>query len=471
MSGRLDPLVTSAALGVWLAALAWMAWSTLAVPSPARDVRFVGAEGDVDPGSVDCHGPLVADGRYLWQGCIVSDGEDGQSHLVRFDLERGIAQLGGAAPDTRVYGIARVPDGVVAIAEDRAIVHRRSSGELRVIGSSIVPLAIGVVNGAVEVVDREDGIRIQRYEDGRWSERHVQDPQPEEGQVVRAEAAWVEDGRWRFVWTRTPWRIVAFPADVVLLEGSETAPPAPVHTVSVEGRPLLRRNDGTTELMGRWLLVPAGGVLGSLSGSVQERGERGWSALEAPASPRLQYAQDGVIGSDGNVRPVLRTLDDDETQVRSRDGWVRLSAGDPVALAGPDGREGPPLASRFWLSIGFRLLPDPSGGYWAMGSLGESYVHIDDRLARDDELSFGERFARLFREDRAKRNSDVLDGPFAGVRVGSVLVLPLLPLLLMAVVVAARKDRKRWWRTAALVYLAAALVFGYSFYHMLRYYW
>jgi hypothetical protein len=466
-------LVVAVAALVWIGAVLWTVWMSVERPPPARQVRFEGPNGSIDGGPIGCHGPAFVDGAYVWQECQQQDGTTQRSHLARFDLTRGVAELGEPLSEPLIQGVARAADGLVVVGRE-TIELRSSSGSVRAIGTCRIPRAVGVIDGEVEVVDGLRSLRIQRRRsDGSWSTRTIEAPPAGEGDSIQAEAVWIEDGRWRFAWSRTPEPLAAYPGRVALIEQAEGEAPRVVETLSLEGPPLRREANGATWLDRGWLHAARSGMFEQSAHAAFERRDGRWAPLDlAPAElgALRRLDTDGVLEADGTLRTFLRS-DLGRRVARIEGRWYRLHTEPVAALEAIGAQRGPPLTTSFWLSIGTRILPDPRGGFWVMGSLGESYVHVDEALVRDDGFSLLDRVARLFAEDRAKRNAGHtgVQVPLRAIASLSVVGLPFffVPIVLLT----ARGRRMERVTTLATLYLVVAIGLAYWFQRVVRFYW
>ncbi len=197
---------------------------------------------------------------------------------------------------------------------------------------------------------------------------------------------------------------------------------------------------------------------------VQILGVDGLTTVALPDAPMLSVPV--VYMSDGpHARVAL-------TDMRERDVWLdgvvltRTTEDGRFVSLHTDGRRGPVVASEFWLTPGFRVVSEASGGATLLGSLGGSYIQIGADLARTDPLSFVQRLRRLFVVDRAKRNADIV-----GVHLARFAIIPFMLLgPLVGALVLRLRGRAVLRRWLAVGWLVLAIAGAYPFSYFLRFY-
>ncbi len=272
-------------------------------------------------------------------------------------------------------------------------------------GHFFMPAAVGIHEGAVELVDRFSPTIRTMASDGTSTTRPRAVPTAD-GADARLERAVLRGGAWELVYALVP---RDFPADRTTLElviGGEKGP-----FRSLGALPLL------TDIEPQYRASNAaydnhidGSEGGAIPGSFRHlrvalRPDGTLDRRDPP--PRVAARIRGFMEMDFEVTDHgLVPIGVSGRDLWFRGAWWSLTVEDEPRLVAPDGRTGGPLVDDDWLEPGLKFLPDGGDGYWLMGSLGESYVHVDAALNRDDGLSLAERIGRLFERDRFKRSSD-----------------------------------------------------------------
>lgn len=495
--GRLDPrecekmfemdrsarILGGIAVVVMLLAWGRIGWTTVTTASPAHEMRFFDSAGDaIAQWDVNCHGPMLVRQHDAWQMCARAQGDTEVDRLAHFDLgERVVTLLETPAPDTNLRAItAAIPHpegGLLIIAEEELLHVTREAITPVERWQSYSPNCLRIDGRVLEVASFFGGNRpvVARLSlDGGTWERTEGDQHPafEAPGVSGAACRWTDAG-WRFAWVRTPLdHSGSDPVSVEVLEAAMNAAPKVVETFAFD-----------SEASPRVSVTPAGHVMlePPLLDPMQAFGlPRSWGA-----QPPLEY-RDGhwvePVYPEG-ARSILTGMDHVVTDARIEsiinfdsppflrvDGrWIRVEKDDDrdVVLHPADAGGTAPITGMFWMSVGLKLFPDPDGGYWMMGGLGEAVVHLDDEFERSDGLGLLGRLARAFRDDRAKHNSDFYSGLAWFHRFG------LAWALFGGLIVAPPWLRKRGdnVRIAAVVYLLGVVVCGYSFWKLSGVFW
>jgi hypothetical protein len=471
-------VVVMLALAVGVLAWGRLLFHTIITPSPAREVTFLDAAGE-PAGRANCHGPAwVVDGT-LWMMCTQDAGGTSTDHLTRYNLKAGTATLVRALTDYRWQGVAaaiRHPEGGLVFVDGEGSVHRWMPDgawiDLKLPGFKMAP-CLAWIGGSLEVVHAKGGdtVSISRLNGDTWTTRTTTLPRVE-GQTQRFGACEATGSRWRLTWLRHAETGGPGPVSVDLIEKTglqDEARPAGTLTLDPQGRPpRVRIHEGRVSLE-YGLLARSGGVPKWSGPPPLERGPDGvWQAPEVPAGAMARSARfDHVFG--GPRAGSVLTFDVGPSFARVEGRWFSASNTKIWQLSElspdfPGGmRSGPPIVGRFWLSIGFKMLPDADRGYWLIGGLGEAYVHLDADLRRTDGYGFFERLGRALEVDRAKRNSDFYLSLAWLKKVSFLWVLLALPLLLA--VLRRRPD------IAAGLYLLGAAGGGWWFWRLSGSFW
>lgn len=459
-----------AALALGVTAWAAFVAATRAIPSPARETRFIDARGEVVSRDVHCHGAVVADGARLWSLCEREREGATERALARFDVATGQAALLGPLPGDAfaLLGAARAPDDSRAVLLGDGL-YAVEGDVVRPLGKSLLALGLARVGDAFELVDRSERgePRVRRFAPSGVVERRLPGFDAAEGRTAQLEHAWHDGRGWRVVGTDRPARADALPFDVTIRERFESESPRALETLSL-GAPVASLGpDGASQLALGWL--QDGGVLrGSigLEAVFLRRGERFERVF---AGERRWVETVGMVLDEGPHARLLVT-----EAIGERFLWLDGARFDRVEIDGRfaalrvGARTGPRVVASFWLDPGVRILP-AEGGHIVMGALGSAYVRVGRDLARTDPLSLGERAVRLFRNDRAKRNADFFLG-FGALRAATIPLGLCGPLVgLVALVLARRRPRL----AAGLAYgwLALAALGAWHFAYVLRFYW
>ena len=437
----------SARITVFVAAAIFvLAWSRLLVTtvtqaSPARSVTFVNADGsaaDQWTGPwTNCFGPAWVDGGDVWRQCDGGIGERSDPRLTRFDYAAGRATILPAMDtgDAHARGFpfqagARDPQGGVVFVHGGRVLRVQGDaveqlGDLGYLGKACVRFGD---DRALEVAGNgPDGLQwVWRLAAGAWSHTKVQPlPEREGAQRVALGCRWDAPSRaWRFLWARFPaLQKAGDTVELALWETSAGAAPVEVQRMSMaiqrgsddDNARVFRSDDGRLFLRDGLLdRSHSGGAQKWMGRAALEWRDGRWAEPPLPPGAFVPGAgYDYVLADDGlHAQVGFETRDMERVggswyQLVGRPDLSLVELGPAPTSKAPLRGPGPPLASSFWLSNGFKMLPAQGGGYWLVGSLGRSYVRVDDAtLARTDGLSFVERFGRAFVNDRAKRNSD-----------------------------------------------------------------
>lgn len=164
-------------------------------PADHRSVVFRAAGGGAPDRAPTCESPVVADGRAVWRICRTHESPP-RWHLVRFDLERGVAEMRWPLPHERgaLAGMARHPSGrLAAVMSEGDVLVVEPGGGASMIGS--VP-AFGDIAGLawlgddIEVVTGGSGSNvIQRFSAGKWTSRPAPEIEPAPDQSIALEMA------------------------------------------------------------------------------------------------------------------------------------------------------------------------------------------------------------------------------------------------------------------------------------------
>ena len=470
-------LITVALL-VWAVAWGRLLLNTATTPSPAREVRFLDADGRPAE-RAHCHGSAwVLDG-VPWMVCTVDAQGKATDYLTRYDLSAGTARYVRELGDMAWRGISaavRPPEGGLIFVDGDGAVRRWTADgawlDLELGGFKRRP-CLAWREGALEAVYwSAGGVVVARRVDGAWTRRSARAPTPVAGWTQRFEACEDTATGWRLIWLRHPERASAGPVPVEVWSqvGIEGAPglEATLALDPEDPRAHLRLFEGRVMLEPA-VLARAGGVHRWTGSPPLERGDDGaWRRPALPPEARAEAAGHDYIFGGPRAGAVMRF---DMGRVFARVGGAWFTVTDDRAwrlvelsadLSAP-ARVGPAAVNRFWLPIGFKMLPDGADGYWLLGGLGEAYIHVDAQLARTDEHGFVGRVGRLLQQDRSKRNSDFyLTGAWLK-KLGFGWVLLALPLLLGAL----RRRRS----LAAGIYLVGAAAGGWWFWQMSGVFW
>ncbi len=476
-------LLSTAALA-WVLACLRLGYVNATVPSAARVVRFR-VESVSEPSSADrgsrtrrssvpwvgrppsCHGSALASGEAVWQICYDSPPGDGHqtTFLARFDLAHGSAALRALRRDTGpvLRGAARRANGDLAIlVGDDVYLARSRTGDVELLGSVVQSRGIAWRGDRLDVVN---GGEIRTWDGNVWTTRAVSALAADAASRTLLEFAYVERDAWRFVYLRWPRTASPGPVAVDIVEVGDSDAPRTVQTLALSG-PWIMRLFATDFFLTTPLLDgSAGGMMRFASGApaVFERTSAGWRAPSMPARfggthrPTYDYA---LLGE--RLEPILVLERAHGSAVRLGDRWIQLvETGRVASLHDLAGRRGAPLTTAFWLPFA-KVLPAGGGRSWVMGGLGENYLQIDGSLNRTDPLSFRERIARLFENDRAKRNSDFYYQMAGFKRAAVPFILLFFPLVVAPATLAFRRLRgvARWLSGA---YVAGVVVFASTF--------
>lgn len=197
MSRTAKLLIVSSVL-VWLLGWGRVLWQALTKVSPARLVKYVAGDGGSWAGAGFPHttSPAFVDGDQIWKwGMYGKDRGGVQSGFLRFDLERGVAQLrwpfpGKSRHQAVVLAVARHQDGRIAVVwrAGKALKVSLLAPHGGVTNWPDLPPATGLartgvrgvawVQGGLEVAQgvwKERAVRIHRASgpEGRWTTRRV----------------------------------------------------------------------------------------------------------------------------------------------------------------------------------------------------------------------------------------------------------------------------------------------------------
>jgi len=468
----------AARIGVGVILLGVLAWLTLAVasavvPSPARETRFVEARGRLVLDRVYCHGMVAIDRDLVWSVCQ-RDGARSRNYLARFDAHAGTTTLlGPIRTDASGLGGGVVgPDGERIFLVGNLLLDVRGDA-VRTLGDTHSTLGLARAGNGVEVVDRfGSDLRVTRYENGHVAARR---PWPRAVPAsaehhAQAEAAYFDGASWHVLVADHPRVARMLPLSVGVRDQTERGATRLLGVVRLSAETATRGDDGSVSVVPGWLLA---GTIVSGSSIAKE-----YVRFDGSRFERIRFAGDPfvevaatVLGVEPHARALIteiaqrRFVVTGETTTRVERRLVR-SRFDALRAAG---RDGPPLVASFWMDPGFRLIPRERGGYLLLGALGGGYVTVGRDLARDDALSFAERLARLFVEDRAKHNSDF----FHGASVLRVATVPwsLAGPLVGALVLGLRRRRARAASALGATWIAFALLGAWHFAYVLRYFW
>ena len=495
--GRLDPLECEkmsmmdrsarilGTIAVTLMLLAWcrIGWTTLTTASPAHEMRFVDPSGAaIAQWDVHCHGPMMVRQRDAWQMCARTEGEREVDHLAHFDLQqRVVTLLQSPSPETNLRAVTAAiphPDGgLLILAEDELLHVTRSAVTSVERWQSYSPNCLRLDERTLEVASFFGGSRplLARLplDGGDWT-RTEGDEHPGFAApgVAGAACRWTDAG-WVFAWTKTPLDHSGDgPVTVDVLEAPMNGAPKVVETFSFD-----------PEHSRRVSVTPAGHVMleSPLLDPMQSFGlPRSWGAQpplefrdghwvepDYPEGSRSVLVGMDHIVADTRVHSVINFESPPFLRVEGR--WVRVEKDDDrdVVLYPEDSDGTDPITGMFWMSVGLKLFPDPDGGYWMMGGLGEAVVHLDADFERSDGLGLFGRLARAFRDDRSKHNSDFYSGLAWFHRFGLAWTL-FGGLLVVAPLVRKRGDTVR---IAAVIYLLGVVIGGYSFWKLSGVFW
>ncbi|MBK8410886.1 MAG: hypothetical protein IPL19_23360 [Sandaracinaceae bacterium] len=457
-------------LGVTVMVLGLVGWAavltaTVRIPSPAHETVFVDATGRELDDAFHCHGTVVVDDGDVWMSCypdLVAE-----PSLTRFDVRTGRATLVGELPEVAsgLSGGIVGPDGTRVFLVANSLVEVRD-GRLSTLGSAASPIGLAAVNDGVEVVMRGATPRVARFVGGRRvNERSLSLGDLRSEQVEAAPVRAYHDGRaWHVLVATYPRTAPALPVAVTLQDQGEDGSQREVGRVQW-GEDSMYRSDAGEVLLSMGQLL-AGNVVTTQLGlrEVQILGVDGLTTVALPDAPMLSVPV--VYMSDGpHARVAL-------TDMRERDVWLdgvvltRTTEDGRFVSLHTEGRRGPVVASEFWLTPGFRVVSEASGGATLLGSLGGSYIQIGADLARTDPLSFVQRLRRLFVVDRAKRNADIV-----GVHLARFAIIPFMLLgPLVGALVLRLRGRAVLRRWLAVGWLVLAIAGAYPFSYFLRFY-
>jgi hypothetical protein len=164
-------------------------------PADHRSVVFRAAGGEAPDRPPICKGPAVAEGGTVWRTCRTQESPPSW-HLVRFDLERGVAEMQWPLPHERgaFVGMARHPSGrFAAIMSKGDVLVVDPRGGASMIGS--VPV-FGDIAGLAWLGDDIEVVTggsisngIHRFSGGRWTSRPAPDIEPAPDQTIALEMA------------------------------------------------------------------------------------------------------------------------------------------------------------------------------------------------------------------------------------------------------------------------------------------
>lgn len=344
---------------------------------------------------------------------------------------------------------------------------------VRALGAAALPLGFALVGDAVELIARQGptGLEVQRFEGvARVVRRAVTSAHRSEGgRTVRPEYAWHDGAGWRVIFSEHPSTAVALPVPITLHEETESGGARVLGTVQGD-EALVHHADGTGQVYLRGESLQGGAVLGVSLGVRRVFVRRGESFEPVEFGTQRSVEAIGAMLVEGGPAKLFFA-----EAIYERAFWLDGEAlelvpvGSRLVALRARGRTGPPVVPSFWLGGGVRPAPDGHGGYVITGALGRSIVRVGPDLARSDPLSFGERFVRLFVEDRAKRNADY----FHGLGILRSVTVPWLlagPLLGLAGLGLAHR-RPRAVIALGATWLAFALAGLWHFTYVLRFYW
>jgi hypothetical protein len=286
---------------------------------------------------------------------------------------------------------------------------------------------------------------------------------------TRLQRAVLREGGWEFLFSRAPRDFPEDRAGAELLIGGEEGEWRSLGDLPIveEVEPEYRGTALSTDI----LIDPTEGgammrstFLRNVPPALTPEGKLERRALPA-GNPARRPDFDYEV-TDRGLRPIA-VFGDDLVWLSGR--WLQLTDGQEPSLVEAGAQGGEPLTNRFWLWTGFKVLPAEGGGYWVMGSLGESYLRLDDSLRRVDSLSAIERFFRLFEKDRAKRNSDFYLNAAPLKKASVPAMLFALPLGLLLAAAAGAKRRRSAMRIVLGAYLFLGLVLGWWAWALLKF--
>lgn len=423
---------------------------------PAREFVFTGASDAF----VNCHGAAIVDGPVYFQLCYTAIGA-GHGVLTRFDPARGVAEMLWRPPKPVhfIEGYAKDATGAALIAFDTSLdgelYRAHPEGRLESLGTFPQGIAgFAAAGDAIEVVDGRFGVRhaLHTLRAGTWTKRELPAPAWDAEHWLSGEGAERRDGVWRTVHLRGP-RRGSLPVDVEVLVTTEGVTEK-VGTLRLDKPVIYAASDGTLAPSVRALRLVHGNIALQPGLSMVEAMPYTWEngRLVGPEThPALEHPSfDFVHGANGLETIVGAQHGPQANKVRGE--WFTAEGSPALKLTRVrDGKTVAPVDS-FWVSIGLKLLPAEGSGYVLTGGLGSGYVRLNADLERTDRLSFGERLARLFKQDRAKRNSDIYwkNAPLEKAAVAWALFAPLA---IAALALVARK-RPAWDSRVAIVSLA-----------------
>lgn len=471
------------AVAVMLLAWCRVGWTTTTTASPAHEIEFVTRSGDsVSQWDVHCHGPMLIHESAAWQMCARTLGDREEDTLGHFDLRNRVATLlDRPTEETNLRAITSAiphPDGGLLIIADSELLHVTSSAIRNVAEwSAYQPDCLRIDERTLEVASFFERVRpvVARFDldASTWVRNEGAVPSGSDARLSPAGCRWTEHG-WVFAWTRAPTKVEGTGSiSIDVLEGSqggrlETVASFTFHPEQSER--VAVTPDGHV-MLEQPLLDPMQSFGLPRSWGAQppiELRDGRWREPGLPEGARTVLLGHDHVVTDTRIDSVINL--ESPPFLRVNDRWLRIDT-DPdrdVVLVPVDG--GPPTApitGKFWVSVGLKLFPDPEGGYWMMGGLGEAVVHLDANFERDDTLGLFGRLSRALQNDRAKYNSDFYDGLAWFHRFG------LLWTLFGGLIVLAPAARKRSdpLRIAAAVYLVGVVIGGYSFWKLSGVFW
>lgn len=420
--------------------------------SPAQEVQFIPGEDEVDPYLIHCHDAAVVDGEYIWQFCnyeLIYDSEASPYKLVRYHLKEGTAKIIKEMDDliSPVAVIKHPQHGLFFVLNDlngsNYKVYQVLDNETMELIHTLEKRFKGIVcfDDRLEMVEANyEVITVHKYdfENGNTVEYYpIHDF--DEGYHGYLEMAYYNKDHWNFIYSVKP-TVKNFETIPYVDLYQDTLKTDPVRLVSV---PLSEDmwqllDDNNLSIIGEGFALDksAGGfILDRLGLNYSQSKNIPIFTIKDGQLQEIPYPEENmdplyqITGnyyfSDNKLRSIIN-LEGAFQYVWLANQWYKLSNNRNAYLEELGGTTGEPIANRFWLSIGFKMLPAADEGYWLMGSLGVSYVKINENLNRSDHLSFIERFQRLFVEDRAKHNSDLYN--MGGLKKASIpIVLFLFP--------------------------------------------
>jgi hypothetical protein len=477
----LGRLLLVLSLFAWLAAAGWLLWIGLTEASPPREVAFVTKTGAA-AAPPSCSGSVFSSGRFLWQICR-PPGKQAPSHLVRFDLARGVGEMLWplGRDDATISALARSTKHVLALTTETGLQIASPGGGLQRQGDAP---KLGRVAGMAWVQQRLElvapgtgsaGPVIHvRSAGGAWTVRQAPGlPAAVEGHTTRLDLAYRSGGQWNFLFARTPARSPAGrPVNVELLHGTESRPPMTVDAVRLTGRFI--HDSGRVKILGSVVDRAPGGAVNPaavLPALPLQRSRQRWREVVAPLERKQGrfWLFDYAVGPQG-LRSIPRTTAAPRS-FHVQGVWLELKGAQDLRLNKIGGDSGPTLVSRFWLDPDPRVLPAAAGGYWVLGASSRRYVGITAGLKRADPLSLWERIQRIVRDPDPR---GVLPAALVVARRGVVpavlLLFPLLVLLLLLVGRPRGGGRSGRFFVASLLYLLCSGGLGWWFWQLVRWF-